>query len=68
MIPYEPPKLPQWKPVVFEGRWHVYRNHPTGMQRSIESFGNRSTALVVAETLNGEERARFERTFKQVLR
>jgi len=53
--------LPQWKPVLYEGRWHVWREHPTGAQRSVESFGNRSTALVVAETLNGEELREWNR-------
>lgn len=48
--------IPLWRPVRFEGRWHVWRKHPTGAERSVESFGNRSTALVVAETMNGELR------------
>jgi len=56
--------LPQWKPALYHGRWHIFRKHPNGDERSIESFGNRSTALVVAETLNGAERLEWRRLMR----
>lgn len=46
--------IPLWQPILYERRWHVWRKMPLGTERSVEGFGNRATALVVAETLNGE--------------
>ena len=67
MIPYDD-KLPQWKPARYEGRWVIWRKSGSYVQRSAESFSNRATALVVAETLNGEERGRFDRMLKDMLK
>lgn len=56
--------IPLWQPVLYERRWHVWRKTPGGSERSTEGFGNRSTALVVAETLNGELLQMWEKALR----
>jgi hypothetical protein len=67
MIPYDD-SLPEWKPIRYERRWHIWRKVGDQVERSVESFGNRATALVVAETLNGEQRAVFDKMLRDMLK
>jgi hypothetical protein len=58
--------VPQWRPIKGDDlRWYVWRQGPGVLQKSVESFSNRATALVVATTLNSEQRLRWEKAMSK---